>query len=177
MVTGWPLTRGCSKLRRTLKSCWLRDAGICLPLSSTTRDTVSALFSSKAAEVMLSSSGTKRTVALAVRDCALGEISASMVYCCTSMRERRSCAQPAEAPSATVRTRASVCLRNMSDLSFQNILDRQGGALGRSGSAGQLPAHLGQPILHLGASRLIGEQAERLARQVLAGHLTLHQFR
>src|ERR1039457_2617382 len=116
---------------------------------------------------MLSSSGTKRTVALAARDCALGETSASMVYCCTSMRERRSCcAQPAEVPSATVRTRASVCLRNMSNLSFQNILDRQGGALGRSGSPGQLPAHLGQPILHAGTGRPIGEQAERLARQI-----------
>src|ERR1017187_9529843 len=168
MVTGWPLTRGCSKLRRTLKSCWLRDAGICLPLSSTTRDTLSALFSSKLAEVMLSSSGTKRTVALAARDCALGETSASMVYCCTSMRERRSCAQAAEAPSATVRTRASVCLRNMSNLSFQNILDRQGGALGRGGSPGQLPAHLCQPILHGGAGRPIGEQVERLARQIRA---------
>src|ERR1039457_6971776 len=108
---------------------------------------------------MLSSSGTKRTVALAARDCALGETSASMVYCCTSMRVRRSCAQAAEAPSATVRTRASVCLRNMSNLSFQNILDRQGGALGRGGPPGQLPAHLGQPILHLGAGSRIGAQA------------------
>src|ERR1017187_207953 len=163
MVTGWPLTRGCSKLRRTLKSCWLRDAGICLPLSSTTRDTVSALFSSKAAEVMLSSSGTKRTVALAARDCALGETSASMVYCCTSMRERRSCAQAAEAESATVRTIASVSLRNMRDLPFQNILNRQGGALGRGRSPGQLPAHLGQPVLHIVTGSLIGEQVERLA--------------
>src|ERR1017187_7527870 len=178
MVTAWPLTRGCSKLRRTLKSCWLRDAGICLPVSSTTRDTLSALFSSKTTEVILSSSGTKRTLALAARDCAPGETSASMVYCCTSMRERRSCcAQPAVAPRATVRTKASVCLRDMSDLSFQNFLDRQGGALGRRGSPGQLPAHLGQPFLHLGAGRLIVEQAQRLACQIRAGHLILHQFR
>src|ERR1035438_5777469 len=177
MVTAWPFTRGCSKLRRTLKSCWLRDAGICLPVSSTTRDTLSALFSSKTTEVILSSSGTKRTLALAVRDCAAGETSASMVYCCTSMRERRSCAQAAETASARVRSRVSVCLRDMSDLSFQNFLDRQGGALGRRGSPGQLPAHLGQPFLHLGAGRLIVEQAQRLARQIRAGHLILHQFR
>src|ERR1017187_5630477 len=120
---------------------------------------------------MLSSSGTKRTVALAARDCALGEISASMVYCCTSMRVRRSCAQAALAPSATVRTKASVCLRNMSNLSFQNILDRQGGALGRGGPPGQLPADLGQPVLHVGAGSRIGEQVQRLARQIRAAHL------
>src|ERR1035437_480702 len=181
MVTAWPLTSGCSKLRRTVKSCWLRDAGICLPWSSTTRDTLSALFSSKAAEVMLSSSGTKRTLALAVRDCAAGETSASMVYCSTSMRERRSCAQAAEAPSARVRARvrigASVRLRNMSDLSFQYLLYGQRSALWRRGAAGQLPPHLGQPSLHFGAGGLIGEQAQRLARQVRAGHLTLHQLR
>src|SRR5450759_5239652 len=175
MVTAWPLTSGCSKLRRTVKSCWLRDAGICLPLSSTTRDTLSALFNSKAAEVMLSSKGKKRTLVLAVRDCAAGETSASMVYCSTSMRERRSCAQAA--PSARVRIRASVRLRNMSDLSFQYLLYGQRRALRRGGAAGQLPPHLGQPCLHFGAGRLIGEQAQRFARQVRAGHLTLHQLR
>src|ERR1035437_11026308 len=181
MVTAWPLTSGCSKLRRTVKSCWLRDGGICLPLSSTTRDTLSALFSSKAAEVMLSSNGTKRTLVLAVRDCAAGETSASMVYCSTSMRERRSCAQAAEAPSARVRARvrirASVRLRNMSDLSFQNILDFERGALRRRGAAGQLQPHLGQPSLHFGAGGLIGQQAQRFARQVRAGHSILHQLR
>ena len=151
MVTGWPLTSGWSKLRRTVKSCWLRDAGICLPLSSTTRDTFSALLSSKAAEVMLSSSGMKRTLALAVRDWVAGETSASIVYCSTSMRERRSCAQAAEAPSARARTAASVRLRNMSDLSFQNFPDGERGALRRGGAAGQLLPHFGQPGLHFGA--------------------------
>src|SRR5450759_2290471 len=181
MVTAWPLTSGCSKLRRTVKSCWLRDAGICLPLSSTTRDTLSALLSSKAADVMLSSSGTKRTLALAVRDCAAGETSASMVYCSTSMRERRSCDQPAEAPSARVRARvrigANVRLRNMSDLSFQYLLYGQRRAFGRGGAAGQFPPHLGQPSLHFGAGRLVGEQAQRFARQIRTGHLALHQLR
>src|ERR1035437_1222094 len=159
MVTAWPLTSGCSKLRRTVKSCWLRDAGICLPLSSTTRDTLSALFSSKAAEVMLSSNGRKRTLVLAVRDCAAGETSASMVYCSTSMRERRSCAQAAEAASARVsarvRTAASERLRNMSDLSFQYLLYGQRGAPRRGGAPGQLPPHLGQPSLHVIAGGLV----------------------
>src|SRR5664279_1765999 len=148
MVMGWPLGSGCSKLRRTVKSCWLREAGICLPAPSTTRDTLSALFSSKAAEVMLSSKGMKRTLALAVRDCAAGETSASMVYCSTWMRERRSCAQAAEAPRARARTRASVRLRNMCDVSFQYLLYGQRGALGRGGAAGQLVAHFGQSGLH-----------------------------
>src|ERR1035437_3352106 len=175
MVTAWPLTSGCSKLRRTVKSCWLRDAGICLPLSSTTRDTLSALLSSKAAEVMLSSNGRKRTLVLAVRDCAAGETSASMVYCSTSMRERRSCAQEARRPR--VRSRASERLRNMSHLSFQYLLYGQRGAPRRGGAAGQFPPHLGQPSLHFGAGGLLGEEAQRVARQVRAGHPTLHQLR
>ena len=60
-VSGLPLGSGWSKLSRTVKSCWLREAGICLPLSSTTFETLSALFSSKVAELILSSSGMKRT--------------------------------------------------------------------------------------------------------------------
>src|ERR1019366_3379128 len=170
MVTAWPLTSGCSKLRRTVKSCWLRDAGICLPAASTTRDTLSALLSSKAAEVMLSSRGVKRTVALAVRVWAAGETSASMVYCSTSMRERRSCARAAEAPSARVRTRASLRLRNMSNMSFQYLLYGERRPLGRSGAAGQFLADLGQAGLHCGAGALIAEQAQRFARQLGAGH-------
>src|ERR1035438_5489592 len=177
MVTAWPLTSGCSKLRRTVKSCWLREAGICLPAPSTTRDTLSALFSSKAAEVMLSSRGVKRTVALAVRVWAAGETSASMVYCSTSMRERRSCARAADAPSARVRTRARLRLRNMCDVSFQYLLYGQRRALGRSGAAGQLLAYFGQPGLHFGAGAVVGEQAQGLAREIAAGHLTLHEFR
>src|SRR5690349_18923286 len=111
MVTGWPLGRDCSKLSRTVKSCWLRDAGICLPLSSTTRETLSALLSSKAADMTLSSSGVKRTVALAEMDCVLGETSASMVYCSTSMRERRSWAIPKHAPAnrRAIVAHASAC--------------------------------------------------------------------
>src|SRR6266568_3238857 len=143
MVTGWPLTSGWSKLRRTVKSCWLREAGICLPLSSTTRDTLSALFNSKAAEVMLSSSGTKRTLTLAERDCVFGETSASIVYCSTSMRERRSCDQAAQALRASVRTAASVRLRNMSDLSFQDFLYGLCGPLGSAGTAGEFLFHFG----------------------------------
>src|ERR1019366_1368436 len=131
----------------------------------------------KAAVVMLSSSGTKRTLALAVRDCDAGETSASMVYSSTSMRERRSCAQAAEAPTARVRTAASVRLRYMSGLSFQNTLDGEGGALGRGGAAGQLAPHLGQPSLHFGAGWFVGEQAQSLARQIRAGHPALHQLR
>src|ERR1039457_3231317 len=160
MVTAWPLTSGCSKLRRTEKSCWLQEAGICLPAPSTTRETLSALCSSKAA-----------------RDCAAGETSASMVYCSTSMRERRSCAQAAEAPSARVRTRARLRLRNMCDVSFQYLLYGQRRALGRSGAAGQLLAYFGQPGLHFGAGAVVGEQAQGLAREIAAGHLTLHEFR
>src|ERR1039458_6120511 len=177
MVTAWPLTSGCSKLRRTVKSCWLREAGICLPAPSTTRDTLSALFSSKAAEVMLSSKGMKRTLALAARDCAAGETSASMVYCSTSMRERRSCARAAEAPSARVRTRASLRLRNMSNMSFQYLLYGERRPLGRSGAAGQFLADLGQAGLHCGAGAVVGEQAQGLARESAAGHLTSHEFR
>src|SRR4249920_1522314 len=177
MLAGWPLTSGWSKFRRTVKSCWLRDAWICLPLSSTTRDTFSALLSSKEAEVMFSSSGTKRRLALAVRDWVAGETSASIVYNSTWMRERRSaCAQAKEAPSARERTAASVRLRNMSDLSFQNFPDGEHGTLRRGGAAGQLLPHFGQPSLHFGASRLIGEQALGFARQVLSGHLALHQL-
>ena len=80
MVTGWPFGSGWSKLTRSVKSCWLREVGICLPLSSTTRDTLSALFSSKVAEVIPSSTGLNRMVALAASIWVLGVISASMVY-------------------------------------------------------------------------------------------------
>jgi len=57
----------------------LRDISMGLPPASSTRDRLSALFSSKLAEAMLSSTAVKRTAALAVNDWAVGEISASMV--------------------------------------------------------------------------------------------------
>ncbi len=55
-----------------------REAEIWWPPSSTTRDTLNALFSSKEAVEMSLSRATNRTFTLAVRVCVRGLISASM---------------------------------------------------------------------------------------------------
>src|SRR5450432_1732818 len=180
MVTGWPFGSGCSKLSRTVKSCWLRDAGICRPLSSNTFETLSALLSSNEAEVMLSSTGTKRTATLALTDCVLGETSASTVYRSTSMRERRSWACPAAAPANIKRIpMLRKLLRNMYRLSFQNTLNDGGrtpcGGHPRRPTRKSFP-NFAQTGLHLSACPIVAQQAPGLPGNGLAGHLALHQF-
>src|SRR5271157_2629862 len=173
MAAGWPFTSGWSKLSRTVKSCALRDACICFPLSSITRDTLSALLSSKGSAEMLSSTGMKRTVTLAAREDVLGETSASMSYSCTSMRERLGgCARQARAPANITPVRASS--RNMSDLSFQNLL--YGCSHSGLPGGGEPGAHFRQPVLHLGARILVREQPPGFGGDALAGHLPLHQL-
>src|ERR1035441_10179596 len=170
MATGWPLGSGCSKLRRTVESCWLREAGICLSWESSTRETLSALLRSNAAELMLSSSGVNRTTAFTAMDPVAGEISASMVYCSTSMRERRSCAGAAIArrPAARAAAIGRRGLRNMCDLSFQNFLNDGGRAPRRAlrvrhARPRQFFADLREAGLHFGARAGVRQQAARLA--------------
>src|ERR1035437_2833391 len=161
MVTGWPLGSGCSKLSRTVESCWLREAGIFLSWASSTRETLSALFRSNAAEATLSSSGVNRTTAFTAMDCVLGEISASMVYCSTSIRERRSCAGAAIArrPAAMAAAIEIRGLRNMRALSFQNFLNDAGPAP-RPGHSRlrQFFPDLFEAGLHLRARALVRQQ-------------------
>src|ERR1019366_561682 len=179
MVTGWPLRSGCSKLSRTVESCWLREAGRCLPWESSTRETLSAWFRSNAAEVTLSSSGVNRTTAFTAMDCVLGEISASMVYCSTSMRERRSCASAATArrPAAMAAAIEIRELRNMCDLSFQDFLNNGGRAPRRGHSRlRQFFPDLCEAGLHLSARVRGGQQPARLARNRLPAHPALHQL-
>src|SRR5271157_6221689 len=184
MATGWPLGSGCSKLRRTVESCWLREAGICLSWASSTRETLRALLRSNAAELMLSSSGVNRTTAFTAMDPVAGEISASMVYCSTSMRERRSCcagAATASRPAARAAAIGIRGLRNMCDLSFQNLLNDGGsaprGALwARHSHLRQFSADLREPGLHLRARGGVVQQAARLAGNGLPSHPALHQL-
>jgi len=70
------LASGSGRLTRTVKSWVFRENCTSRPLPSTTFETVSALFSSKTGVVTLSSSGAKRTSAVAVSDCVRGLISA-----------------------------------------------------------------------------------------------------
>src|ERR1035438_9194511 len=116
--------------------------GICLPPASTTRDTLSALFNSKVAEVTPSPTGRKRTLVLAANVEVLGVTSASMVYCSTSMVEAgRFCG--AGAAGVAIQTSAAASgpatqrrkLRYMSGLSFQDFLNDSGGSARGRGSA------------------------------------------
>src|SRR6185295_11472034 len=123
---------------------------------------LSALFSSNEALVTLSSNGMNRTLAFADMDCVLGEISASMVYCSTSMREvlRRSWAGAASAAVSRIKPAAREVavpvgrLRNMSNLSFQNFLNQRNGL--RRRSAREFLPHFGQAGLHFRTRGLVG---------------------
>src|SRR5215471_6318122 len=92
------------------------------------------------------------------------------------MRDRWACAKLHDA-AVTSKVSPTIDLRNMRNLSFQDILYHRRGALWRSAASSQLIAHIGEAGLHCGAGILIGEQPPGFAREVFPRHLALHQLR